>query len=102
MIIKDKEKSRAAGDSEKQQDDRAPRKYSICVSEDHLIAKGPKPPKDNEKGRNQVRFSERVNLVLQKECNNGDNYNDQRCMHLWHLCLVMTKVLVDISLKVYN
>ena len=30
-----------------------------CGSEDHMIAKYPKPPKDNEKRRKQVRFNEK-------------------------------------------
>ena len=49
-----------------------------CGSEDHLIVKCPNPPKDNEKRKNQVRFSERVNRALQKECENGKNKNDQK------------------------
>ena len=36
-----------------------------------------KPPKDNKKQQNQVRFSERGNRASKKECKNGDNYNDQ-------------------------
>ena len=37
-----------------------------------MIAKCPKPPKDNEKQRNQVRFNEKVN----RECNNGKDNDD--------------------------
>ena len=43
-----------------------------CGSEDHMIAKFPKPPKDNEKRRKQVRFSEK----RKRACNNGKNNND--------------------------
>ena len=44
---------------------------------DHLSYKCPKPPKDNEKWKNQVRFSERGNRASQNEPDNGDNDNDQ-------------------------
>ena len=37
-----------------------------------MIAKCPKPPKDNEKRRRQVHFNEKVN----PECDNGKNKND--------------------------
>ena len=53
------------------------RKCFRCGSEDHLISKCPKPPKENKKLRKQVRFSERGNRVYQKEYDNGDNDNDQ-------------------------
>ena len=39
-----------------------------------MIAKCPKPPKDNEKRRNQVSFNEKVN----RACNNGENDSDQK------------------------
>ena len=48
-IRKYKGKARAAGDSDIQQAERTPRKYFKCGSVDHIIAKYPKPPKDNEK-----------------------------------------------------
>ena len=54
-----------------------PRRCFRCKSEDLLIAKFPNPPKDNDKWQNQVRLSKIVNRALQKECNNGDNKNDQ-------------------------
>ena len=47
------------------------------VSEDHIIAKCPKPPKENKKRRKKVRFSEIGYFALQKEYDNGDNNNDQ-------------------------
>ena len=55
-----------------------PYKCFRCGSEDHLISKCQKPPKDNEKQRKQVCFSERGNRALHKECGNGDNKNDQK------------------------
>ena len=65
-IRKEKEKARAAGDLDNRRTERTPRKCFRCGSEDHLIVKCTKPPKDNEKQRNQVCFSERGNCALQK------------------------------------
>ena len=48
-IRQEKEKSRAAGDSDNIQTEATPQKCFRCGSEDHLIAKFPKPPKENEK-----------------------------------------------------
>ena len=45
MIIKDKEKARAAGDSDIRRKGHTPHKCFRCGSEDHLISKCPKPPK---------------------------------------------------------
>ena len=39
-----------------------------------MIKKCPKPPKDNEKRRNQVRFNEKGNLA----CHNSKNNSDQK------------------------
>ena len=39
-----------------------------------MIAKCPKPPKDNEKSRRQVRFNEKGN----RACDNGKNNNDHK------------------------
>ena len=39
-----------------------------------MIAKCPKPPKDNEKRRRQLRFNEKVN----RACDNGKNNNDHK------------------------
>ena len=60
------------------QTERTPLKCFRCGSKDHLIAKDPKPPKENEKNKNQVRFSERGNRASQKKYDSGDNYNDQK------------------------
>ena len=39
-----------------------------------MIKKCPKPQKDNEKRRNQLRFNEKVN----RACNNGEDNNDHK------------------------
>ena len=39
-----------------------------------MTAKCPKPPKDNEKRRNQVRFNEKGN----RACNNGKDKDDHK------------------------
>ena len=52
--------------------ERPPRKCYRCGSEDHMIAKCPKPPKDNEKRRKQVRINEKGN----RTCDNGKDNND--------------------------
>ena len=46
-----------------------PRKCFRSGSEDHLIAKCPTPPKENDKRQNQVRLHEKGN----RACNNGEN-----------------------------
>ena len=63
---------------EKQQTERKPRKYYRCRSIYHLLSKCPKPPKDNEKRKNQVHLSERDTCAQKKECENGDNDNYQK------------------------
>ena len=60
-IIKDKEIVRTAGDLDKRRTELTPHKCFICRSEDNIIDKCTKPPKDNEKQRKQVSFSERGN-----------------------------------------
>ena len=44
-----------------------------CRPEDHLIAKCPQPPKENEKRRKQVCFNE----IGNRACDNGKNNSDQ-------------------------
>ena len=56
-IRQEKEKARAVGISSNRNLERLPRKYYRCGSEDHMIAKCPKPPKDSEKQRKSVRFN---------------------------------------------
>ena len=51
-----------------------PWKCFICGSEDHLIAKCPKPPEDNEKLLNIVCLNEKGN----RACDNGKNNRDQK------------------------
>ena len=63
-----KEKAHAVDILDNRQTERTPRKCFRCGSEDHMIAKCPKPPKDNEKRRKQVLFNEKVN----RACNNGE------------------------------
>ena len=63
---------------EKRRTECTPHKCFRCGSEDQLLAKCPKTPKDKNKQRKQVSFSERGNRALHKECKNGDNYNDQK------------------------
>ena len=67
-----------AGDLEKQRAERTPRKFFISGSEDNLVAKYPKPPKDNKKRQNKVRLIERGNNLSQEGCEKSDNDNDQR------------------------
>ena len=68
----------AAGDSDNKRTERTPHKCFRGRSEDHLIAKDPNPPKENEKRRNQLRFSEISNREPQKECENGENNHDKK------------------------
>ena len=62
-----KEKARAAGHLDNRRTEQTPRKCFRCGSQDHLIGECHKPPKKNEKRKNQVRFYERDNHA----CNNG-------------------------------
>ena len=74
MIIKGKEKAHAVDASDNRQMECTPRKCFRCGSEDHMIAKFPKPPKDNEKHRHQVYFNEKGN----RACDNGKNNDDKK------------------------
>ena len=67
MIRKEKETSCAVDISNNRHTERPPRKCFRCGSEDHLIAKFPKPPKDNEKRQKKVIFNEKGNPA----CNKG-------------------------------
>ena len=55
-----------------------PYKCFRCGYEVYLIEKCPNPPKDNQKQRKQVRFSERGNRELQKEYDNSENNKYQK------------------------
>ena len=61
---------------------RTPRKCFRYGYEDHLIAKCPKPPKDNEKRQKQVRFNENGNRARHNGKNNSDQeiYAYMACM----------------------
>ena len=69
---KEKEKSRAVYASNNIQTEHMPRKCLICGSEDHLIAKFPKPPKNKEKRRKKVRFNEKSKQSRDNSKNNSN------------------------------
>ena len=60
-IRKDKEKAHSTGALSNKHSDHPARKFFRYRSEDHLIAKCPKPPKDGEKKRKKVSFNEKGN-----------------------------------------
>ena len=72
-IIKEKDKSRAAGDSDNRQTELTPQKCFRFGSEDILIAKCPKPLKENKKWRKQVRYNDKCIRAY----DNGKNNSDQ-------------------------
>ena len=99
MIRQESEKARADGDSDNRKKERTPWKCFICGSEDHLIAKYPKEPKDNDKRRNQARFNEKGDCA----CDNGKNNSDKKIYaYIWNVCLVITNVLVENLVTVHN
>ena len=73
-IRKEKEKACAVDVLDNRQTDRTPRKCFRCGSEDHMMAKCPKPSQDNEKRQKKVRFNKKVN----SPCDNGENNSDQK------------------------
>ena len=60
--------------SSNRQMERTPRKCFRFGYEYHMIAKCPKPQKDKERRRKQVRFNEKFN----RSCNNGKNNYDHK------------------------
>ena len=75
MLQKDqkvKEKARSAGTSYNKNYGRPERKCFKCGSEDHIIEKCPKPPKDIEKRHKSEKSKEKSNCA----CNNSDDDND--------------------------
>ena len=62
------------GDFDNRQMEQTPRKCFRCGSQDHLIAKFHKPPKDNDKRQKQVCLNEKGNCA----CGNGKNNSDQK------------------------
>ena len=73
-IREEKEKARAVDVSSNSNSEHPPRKCLRCGSEDHMISKCTKPPKDNEKRRKQVHFNEKVN----RACENGEDNDDHK------------------------
>ena len=71
---KENEKARTAGTSSNKNSDRPARKCFRCGSEDHMIAKCPKPPKDSEKIRKSARSNEKGN----RACDNSKDDNDYK------------------------
>ena len=71
-IRKEKEKTRSADTSSNKSSDRPARKCFRCGSEDHLIAKCSKPPKDSEKRLKSDKSKEKVNCA----CDNSDDDNE--------------------------
>ena len=63
-----------------------------------MIAKSPKPPKDNEKQLSQVRFNEKeiVHATTAKIT------ATKRYMHPWHICLAMTNAKEKSMVTVRN
>ena len=73
-IRKEKEKARTVDVTSNRQMKRTPQIWFRCGSENHIIAKCPKPPKDNEKRQKQVLFNEKGN----RACGNSKNNNDKK------------------------
>ena len=69
-----------------------------CVSEDHLISKCPKPPKKNEKRQKQKNLMKKVIV----HATTAKITVTKGYMHLWHACMVMTNVLVEMLVTVCN
>ena len=68
-IRKEEEKNRFADTSSKTNSDNPAQKCFRCVSEDHMIAKCSKPPKDSEKRLKSDKSKENVN----RACDNSDD-----------------------------
>ena len=96
------ERSHAAVDSDNRRTERMPPKFFRCGSEDHLIAKISNQRKDNEKPRKKVHFSEIGNRALKNNTTMAKIKMSKRYMHLWHVCLIMTNILVGIFVTVRN
>ena len=73
-IRKEKEKTRAVDVSSNRNSEHPPWKCFRCGSENHMIIKCSKPPKDNEKRQRKVRFNEKGN----RACDNGENNDDHK------------------------
>ena len=95
---KRKGKAHAAGNSENRSTEHTPRKCFRCGSEDQLIEKNLKPPKENEKQQKQVRLLKKI--IVHAKTNKITV--TKIYIHLWNICLVMTNVLVEILVTVCN
>ena len=98
LIRKEKEKARAVDVSDNRRSECTLRKCFRCGSEDHMIAKCPKPPKDNEKRQKQVRFNEK--LIV--HATTAKITMTIRYTHLWQECLAMTNFQVKSMVTVRN
>ena len=84
--------------SNNRQTERTPMKSFRYGSEDPLITKFPKPPKDNEKHKNKYVLIKKVIV----HATTAKITVNKRYMHLWHLCLVIMNVQVEILVTVCN
>ena len=91
-IRNEKEKARTVDNLDIRQMERTPRKCFICGSEDHIIAKCPKPPKENENGKSKYVLTKKAIM----QATTAEITWTKIYMHLWHKCLAMTNVLVKI------
>ena len=78
--------------------ERPPRKCFRCQSEDHVIEKYPKPPKDTKNGENKYVLMKKVTVHAKK----AKITMTIRYMHIWNVCLAMTNVQVKIMGTVCN
>ena len=78
---------------------RPPRKYFRGGSKDHIIAKCPKSPKDNEKRRTSSTF---LNENGNRARDNEKMAMTIRYTHVWHECLSMTNIQVTSMVTVCN
>ena len=88
---KNKDKSRAAGDLDRQRTERPPRKYFRCGSGDNLIAKCLKPFKDYKKQRKLSVSTKGLIVHRKKNPRTVMTINIKIYMHLWHECMIMKK-----------
>ena len=108
---KEKEIYRVVDVSYNRNTERPPRKCCRCGSEDHMIAKCPKPPKDNEKRRRQVFFNEKGNCAYDIGENNDDHKiyasmeqmssNDERKSEKYGNSLQLTYLILDSGATCY-
>ena len=97
-IRKEKEKSRAVDVLENRRTECMPQKCFRCGSEDPMISKCSKPPKDNENGESKYVLMKKVIVYM----TTVKITMTKRYIHLWHVCLAMTNVLVKHLVTVCN